>query len=114
MNQASAVIDVSASPSAVSALTNAVGSLSRQRHRSGTFPYQDKRANQKPESPNVQAAAGRMPLCEAALFVRDKSSVERLQTAIEASFKHHGDLDAAYKYDNHTDCLLYTSDAADE
>ena len=107
LNQASAVIDVSASPSAVSALTNAVGSLSRQRHRSGTFPYQDKRANQKPESPNVQAAAGRMPLCEAALFVRDKSSVERLQTAIEASFKHHGDLDAAYKYDNHTDHWAY-------
>ena len=48
-----------------------------------------------------------MPLCEAALFVRDKSSVERLQTAIEASFKHHGDLDAAYKYDNHTDHWAY-------
>lgn len=107
LSRASAVFDFTASPTAASALTNAVRSLSRQRHRSGTFPYKDKLANEKPEPPNVQAAAGRMPLCEAALFVGGKSSVERLQTAIEASFKHHPNLDLAYKYDNHTDNFAY-------
>ena len=107
LNRAGAVFDITASPKAASALTNAVRSLSLQRHRSGTFSYQDKLANQNPKPAKVQAAAGRMPLCEAALFVGGKSSVERLQTAIEASFEHHSNLDLAYKYDNHTDNWAY-------
>ena len=107
LHRASSVFDVSANPLAASALTNAVSSLHRQRHRSGTFPYQDNRADENEEPANVQAAAGRMPLCEAAVYVGGRSSVERLQAAIEVSFKHHQNLDSAYKYDNHTDNWAY-------
>lgn len=105
VNSARDVFNVS--PPQVAPLAKALTSLSRQRDRSGTFPYQDKAANEELEPPDVRAAAGRMPLCEAALYVGGKSSVARLQTAIEASFKHHRNLDSAYKYDDHTDNWSY-------
>ena len=105
LNSVRDVFDVS--PPSVAAFTHAENSLSRQRHRSGTFPYQDRSDDENPAPENVQAAAGRMPLCEAALYVGGRSSVERLEAAVAASFKHHSDLDAAYKYDNHTDHWAY-------
>ncbi len=94
-------------PRAVSALANAVQSLTRQRHRSGSFPYQNVVAGEKPEPAKLEAAAGRMPLCEAALFVEGRSSLARLQTAIATSFEQHQHLDVAYKYDDHTDHWAY-------
>jgi hypothetical protein len=95
--------DLSKSPHAFSALTNAVKSLMLQRQRSGSFPYLDTVAGQKPVPTKLAAAAGRMPLCEAALLVGGKSSVERLNAAIATSFGQHQNLDMAYKYDDHTD-----------
>jgi len=107
LNRVGNLVDVSARPRAVSALADAARSLSRVRHRSGTFPYQDETKGKTIPAANIQAAAGRMPLCEAALFVAGKSSAERLEMAINASFQHHQSLNAAYKYDNHTDHWEY-------
>jgi len=88
-------------------LGNAVQSLARHRQRSGSFPYKDAVANENLMGTNIEAAAGRMPLCEAALFVGGGSSIERLQRAIATSFQQHQNLDVAYKYDNHTDHWNY-------
>ena len=90
-----------------SALSSAVASLSRQRHLSGAFPY-DESAQSTKYPPTVPASAGRMPLCEAAIFLGGKSSVVRLQYAIESSFQNHRALDVAYKYDDHTDARNFS------
>ncbi len=107
---ARASADTPFSTSANSAIINGIRSLARQRHRSGAFPYLDrslKVVDENSVAPNEQAAAGRMPLCEAAIFVGGNSSDQRLAAAIASSFKHHQNLEVAYKYDDHTDTWDY-------
>jgi len=107
LNRTRVIANSGQSPRAASALGNAVQSLARHRQRSGSFPYKDAVANENLMGTNIEAAAGRMPLCEAALFVGGGSSIERLQRAIATSFQQHQNLDVAYKYDNHTDHWNY-------
>lgn len=51
----------------------------------------------------VQGAAGRMPLCEAALLAAGLSTPDEVKSSIETSFKHHALLEKVRKYDNHAD-----------
>ena len=83
--------------------------LASQRFRDGVFPYGSDRGNQNRVANQSMktASAGRMPLCELALFQTGKSNNQKLEAAIEASFKHHSAMAKAYKYDDHTDSVNY-------
>jgi tetratricopeptide (TPR) repeat protein len=74
--------------------------LAGNRTAAGAFAYSQPRGAAKA---SVEAAAGRMPLCELALFLFGGSDAERLLTACEAGHRHHGLLAAVRKYDNHAD-----------
>ncbi|MBI4565554.1 MAG: hypothetical protein HY716_12740 [Planctomycetes bacterium] len=52
---------------------------------------------------SVQNAAGRMPLCEAALLTAGLSDADSVKAALEVSFKHHDLLEKIRKYDDHAD-----------
>lgn len=56
---------------------------------------------------SVEAAAGRMPLCELALFLNEASNAKRLAAAVEAGTEHKGRLEAVRQYDDHADRLAY-------
>ena len=87
--------------------------LAAQRFRNGAFPYMT-RDNKKTDNTSRDAnrsarigSAGRMPLCELALFQSGKSSDEKLASAVKTSFEQHKELAKSYKYDNHTDTFSY-------
>ena len=83
-------------------LKSGAKALDLSRATDGTFSYGfNRRGRARPSS--IQGAAGRMPLCELGLFVTGNSSMERLGTALKASFEHRKYLEAVRKYDNHAD-----------
>jgi len=89
-------------------IRNGVEALSRDRFANGAFPYSSRR--QTPtgnRNGDIPAAAGRMPLCELALWQRDASDQSQLEFALQAAFEHHPLLAVAYKYDNHTSTKAY-------
>ncbi|MEC7584329.1 MAG: hypothetical protein VYE77_08425 [Planctomycetota bacterium] len=57
----------------------------------------------RPPRATLEAAAGRMPLCELALLLWEQSNQEKLEAALQAAFEHHGLLAAVRKYDDHAD-----------
>ena len=84
--------------------------LASQRYRNGAFPYTTKNKSNSSRNANraVQIqSAGRMPLCELALFHVGESSEEKLVAAVQASFDLHASLAKSYKYDNHTSTAHY-------
>jgi hypothetical protein len=84
-------------------------SLLRDRFSNGAFPYSNGRGNRdnRQIEGDIPASAGRMPICELALWLWQQSDDQRLQFAVEQSLKHHDKLRVAYKYDNHTSTLSY-------
>lgn len=84
-------------------------SLLRDRYGNGAYPYSSGRGNQsnQAEEGDIPGSAGRMPICELALFLWGRSDQKRLQFAMEQSLEHHDKLSIAYKYDNHTSALSY-------
>jgi hypothetical protein len=85
-------------------------SLLNDRAKNGSFPYTSRRsegANDEGSPIDIQASAGRMPVCELALRYWDRASHESLVRAIEHSFEHHDLLSSALKYDDHTSRLAY-------
>lgn len=72
--------------------------LEQRRAENGTFSY-----GAGGSGARVQGAAGRMPLCELALLIADRSDVRKLREAIDAGFTHHRRLEAVRKFDDHTD-----------
>ncbi|MGB3967878.1 MAG: hypothetical protein WBO45_14185, partial [Planctomycetota bacterium] len=79
--------------------------LAMNRTAEGAFSY-GHTANGKPRA-TVEAAAGRMPLCELGLFLFGGSDQGKLLAAVEAGHRHHGLLAAVRKYDDHADRLGY-------
>ena len=79
-----------------------VNVLLNDRFSDGAYPYLSKKRKQTKGHDSIQASAGRMPLCELALTSWRHSDQNRLQFAIEQSFKHHDKLAIGLKYDNHT------------
>jgi hypothetical protein len=102
-----------------------VSALSQDRFANGAFPYfsgqaardadEQKQAERAPadakqltaDSKRLAAGAGRMPVCELALWLWKKSDDSDLQQAIEISMKHHRHLHSALKYDDHTSNMAY-------
>ncbi|MCR9248492.1 MAG: hypothetical protein NXI31_25985 [bacterium] len=83
-------------------ITRGLAALARSRTPEGAYSYGATRAGRKPRA-SVAGAAGRMPLCELALYLFDKSDQERLTAAVTAGQRHHELLAAVRKYDDHAD-----------
>jgi hypothetical protein len=79
--------------------------LAHNRTAAGAFTYSHTRRGEPRAS--VEAAAGRMPLCELALLVWGAADQPRLLAAVEAGHRHHGLLAAVRKYDDHADAHGY-------
>jgi len=90
-----------------SKIQRGLSSLAGDRFGNGAFPYGSRGKSGKGTDRDVQASAGRMPLCELGLWSWGKSSDEALLSAIQRSFAHHDNLDIALKYDDHTSRLSY-------
>ncbi|MBL8730709.1 MAG: hypothetical protein JNM25_19985 [Planctomycetes bacterium] len=80
--------------------------LAMNRTDKGAFTYGQTRAGRAPRE-SVEAAAGRMPLCELGLYLHGGSDQARLLASVEAGLQHHGLLAAVRKYDDHADRLHY-------
>ncbi|MBX3463356.1 MAG: hypothetical protein KF830_09305 [Planctomycetes bacterium] len=79
--------------------------LAANRTDRGAFTYSHT-ARGRPRA-SVEAAAGRMPLCELGLFLHGASDAARLLAAVEAGLEHHALLAAVRKYDDHADAHGY-------
>ena len=86
-------------------IQSGVDVLGQLRRNDGSFPYGGRKGEPGPTT--VPASAGRMPLCELALYDWGRADQQRLQFAIEQSFKFHHHLNSALKYDNHTSTFGY-------
>lgn len=80
--------------------------LAFNRAEDGAFSYGQTRPGRKPRA-NLKGAAGRMPLCELALYLFGASEQERLLSAVAAGQRHHDLLAAVRKYDDHASRLGY-------
>ena len=80
--------------------------LAFNRTEQGAFSYGQTRPGRKPRA-SVEAAAGRMPLCELALYLFGVSDQERLLAAVESGVRHHDRLAEVRKYDDHANRLGY-------
>ncbi len=83
-----------------------LASLVKNRTEEGAFTYGDTRPGRKARA-SLQGAAGRMPLCELALFLFGASDDDKLAAAVAAGQEHHALLAAVRKYDNHADRYGY-------
>lgn len=84
--------------------------LNNDRLRNGSYGYSPRRGEGEKPAGNdrqLQAAAGRMPLCDLGLWYWKKLEDSDLNTALEVSLKHHDKLAIALKYDNHTSTMAY-------
>ncbi len=79
--------------------------LAMNRTAEGAFTY-GHTENGKPRA-SLEAAAGRMPLCELGLFLFGASDESKLRASIDVGHRHHGLLAAVRKYDDHADRLGY-------
>ena len=82
--------------------------LTGQRFDNGAYPYATRRGKKDSDDPSLEpASAGRMPVCELALWNNKAASDAQLQKAVRYSLKKHELLAKAYKYDNHTSTYAY-------
>jgi tetratricopeptide (TPR) repeat protein len=72
------------------------------RARNGTFSYGYGRG----PGARIRGAAGRMPLCELALYHHGKSSKKRVKKALRAFFKNLKRLERVRRYDYHADRFM--------
>lgn len=75
--------------------------LASNRTKEGGFTYSHTRRGEPKTS--LEAAAGRMPLCELGLYLFGASDQGRLLAAVQTGQRHHGLLAAVRKYDDHAD-----------
>jgi hypothetical protein len=87
-------------------VSRAVISLQHCRGKKGGFSYSQWSGKKLPRVALVRAA-GRMPLCESALFVWGASDKKRLKAALETALNYHRELERARKYDDHTSPHIY-------
>ena len=89
-----------------------IAALKKCRFSNGAWTYGSPRGGRSAEGSkankqNVIGSAGRMPLCEGAMFIWDRTDHDALVKSIESAFEMHDDLDVARKYDNHTSSYNY-------
>lgn len=83
------------------AIDRGMRALAMNRTEAGAFTY-GHTSNGKPRA-TLEAAAGRMPLCELALFLFGGSDAGKLLAAVQTGHRHHELLAAVRKYDDHAD-----------
>ena len=83
------------------AIDRGLRALAMNRTEQGAYTY-GHTPNGKPRA-TLEAAAGRMPLCELGLFLFGQSDQAKLLAAVETGHRHHGLLAAVRKYDDHAD-----------
>ena len=89
-------------------LESGLKALLFDRFPNGAYPYGSGRANSDAaESPSHAASAGRMAICELALWQWKKITDEQFQQAAQISLDNQRFLEVAYKYDNHTSTMAY-------
>ncbi len=91
-------------------ISKGIAALQRDRFGNGAFTYSAHRDAQPlptGDKSKIAAAAGRMPLCELALLLKNSSSETNLIRAIEYSFELSQPMLAALKYDDHTSNFGY-------
>jgi hypothetical protein len=82
-----------------------LASLQGSRFQSGAYSYGTSKRSvaEKPgRDRDTIAGAGRMPLCEGALFAWERSSDDLLLKSLNISFEKHDSMAKALKYDDHT------------
>jgi hypothetical protein len=79
--------------------------LAMNRTDQGAFTYGHTSTGKPRES--LEAAAGRMPLCELAMFLFGHSDQEKLQFSVATGLRHHDLMAAVRKYDDHADKYHY-------
>ncbi len=81
-------------------------SLQHCRGKNGGFTYSQFAGRSLPRVALIRAA-GRMPLCESALFSWGASNKKRLKAALDTALKYHQEMERARKYDDHTPPHIY-------
>ncbi len=81
--------------------------LNNDRSQNGAFSYYSKQNHTRKTATSLPAAAGRMPICELALWRWGQSDQQRLTFAVSKSVEWHRHLQSALKYDNHTSNMGY-------
>lgn len=81
--------------------------LAKQRFASGAYPYAVRRQNESDEGGNLQASAGRIPVCELPRHQWGKITDADLASGIATGLEFHELLAKALKYDDHTSTLAY-------
>jgi hypothetical protein len=87
-------------------LDKGLKALAFNRSEQGAFSYGQTRPGRKPRA-SLEAAAGRMPLCELALYLFGASDQARLLAAVESGERYHGLLAEVRKYDDHANRYGY-------
>jgi len=80
--------------------------LAFNRTAQGAFSYSQTRPGRQPRA-SLEAAAGRMPLCELALYLFGASDQEKLIAAVDSGERFHGLLAEVRKYDDHANRYGY-------
>lgn len=80
--------------------------LAFNRTQQGAFSYGQTRKGRKPRA-SLEAAAGRMPLCELALYLYGASDQQKLTAAVETGERFHNLLAEVRKYDDHANRYAY-------
>ncbi len=87
-------------------VSRALVALQHSRAKNGGFSYSQFVGRGLPRVALIRAA-GRMPLCESALFVWGASDQKRLVFALDTALQFHGEMERARKYDDHTPPYMY-------
>ena len=97
---------VRADPSSVEA---GIAALKKCRYENGAWSYGSRGdvSTRQARPGGVAGSAGRMPLCEGAMLIWDRSDDAALLSSLKLAFEKHGDMDRARKYDDHTSSYSY-------
>ncbi len=84
-----------------------LASLSRDRIDTGAYPYSSRNGKPPSKRDTIEASAGRIPICDMALWMWQKLDDRQLEKSARVSLDNHKYLNIAYKYDNHTSTMAY-------
>ncbi len=84
-----------------------LASLSNDRIDTGAYPYSSRNGKPPSKRDTIEASAGRIPICDMALWMWQKLDDRQLEKSARVSLDNHKYLNIAYKYDNHTSTMAY-------
>jgi hypothetical protein len=84
-----------------------LASLAGDRLDAGAYPYASRSGGKAPRKTSIEASAGRIPICDMALWMWKKLDDRQLEKSARVALDNHKFLSVAYKYDNHTSTMAY-------